>query len=207
MKWILLSVLVIGILLLNACAMPPSSTPGGSESPATQTTVVPEPKTWDKLTSEEHKQALDICSSLLRARLMGLAKSQAAYDFVSSFFTEVTTALHANGDDYGERADGQRMYIQCPDNAWWLKLYGMIPTGKTIEGEIDHVKIPLTEYWSPERWHDAVWLIYTDGTVVPWYNEFEGFTEFEQTNNAFNVEEDILKLNQGLELEYQWRQQ
>lgn len=204
MKRILLSLLVIGIFSLNACAAPPSPTlaptPSETESPATRMTVVPDPKTWDKLTSEEHEQALGICCSLLRTRLMGLAKSQAAFDFVSSFFTHATSALHANGDYYGE-LDGQKMYIHCPDNAWWLKFYGMILTGKTIEGEINHVEVPLTEYWVPERWHSAVWLIFTDGTVVPWYNEFE------ESNNAFNVEEDILKLNQGLELEYQWRQQ
>jgi hypothetical protein len=202
MKWILLSVLVIGVLLLNGCAMPPSSTPGGSESPATQTTVVPEPKTWDKLTSEEHEQALGICYSLLRTRLTKLANSQAALDFVSSFFTKPsTTGLQANGDDYGEE-NGQKRCIHCPDNAWWFKYYAMIPTGKTIEGEIDHVTVPLTEYWAPQRWADAVWLVFTDGTVVPWYNEFATHSD-----NAFNVEEDILKLNQGLELGYQWRQQ
>jgi len=182
-------VLIPLLLLMSFCACTPSK----QQIPIVPTKpYVPQPKTWDERTMQEHNKAIEICCSLLHQRLMGLATSQDAIDFVNSFFTHATSCLNANGDEGG--------CVHCPDNAWWLKIYGMFPTGEPIESQIDSGKFPLQPYLTPERWQDAVWLIYTDGRVEPFTNECS-----EHHDSAFNVEEDILKLNRGLQLDYSWR--
>lgn len=204
-KIIVWGMILLLLLLPVACTKPaPVYVPVLPQTESAEDfTAVPQPKVWQTLPNEEHNLTLNICCSLVRSRLTSLASSQAAFEYVDSFFTHITTRLGANGADFGSTVDNEgnetKVYCRCPENAWWLMIYGMFPTEETIEAQIDDVTVPMTKYHVPERWSSAVWLIFTDGTVMPYYNEYE------KSDAAFKVEEDIAKLNNGIELDYEWR--
>lgn len=194
-------VLVPMILLLCSCASGQELQflrPPGETQRVTANLVVPQPRSVMTMKSDELARVNDVISTLIYQRLMELATSQDAKDFVNSFFTDATGATYVNGDP---RGDGR--YVRCPENAWWRMIYGTFPTAEGgFWAEIDGKKFFMYRLNSPERWRDAVWLVYTDGRVEPFRNEFSPYPD-----NAFNVEEDILKLNRGLQLNYNWRRE
>lgn len=207
-RMVMLSIILILVVGVTSCittsqpsptlpAPKPSPAPT-PEAPAPPATPVLQPKVWERLAPGEHEVALNVCASMVRARLTGLATCEDAFDYVESFLTHLTTCLSANGDSAGT-INGEERHIQCPENAWHLVIYGMIPTGEITEMQIDDTMVPMMKYDVPDNWSRAVWLIYTDGTVEPYYNEYD------KSDAAFKVEQDISKLNNGIELDFDWR--